>query len=143
MIRRTSQPLAAWFLLWDVALTAAAWVAAYWLRFDSGLFPVNRGVPDLPLYLGTLPLVLLVAVAFRVAGMYEVHRLRRFREELVAVGEGRRADGAARSWPRTSPGSSSTSRGLAMVMFAAGRVRRRRRRPAATLDGVRRLRAAG
>jgi hypothetical protein len=32
--------------------------------------------------------VILAAVAYRGAGMYEVHRLRRFREELVAVAKG-------------------------------------------------------
>jgi Undecaprenyl-phosphate glucose phosphotransferase len=90
MTHRTSQPLTAWFLLWDLALTAAAWVAAYHLRFDAGLLPPGTDPrPEFGLYLASLPLVVLLAlVAYRAAGMYEVHRLRRFREELAAVGKG-------------------------------------------------------
>ena len=89
MVRRVSQSLVAWFLLWDLALTAGAWVLAYYVRFHSGLFSAHRGVPAPILYVRALPLVLLVGmVAFRLAGMYEVHRLRRFREELGAVAKG-------------------------------------------------------
>src|SRR5688572_22027820 len=89
MVRRVSQSLVAWFLLWDLALAACAWLLAYYVRFHSGWFPASRGVPSLALYVRALPLVLLVGmVAFRLAGMYEVHRLRRFREELTAVGKG-------------------------------------------------------
>ncbi|VTU02031.1 Sugar transferase OS=uncultured planctomycete GN=HGMM_F16E03C02 PE=4 SV=1: CoA_binding_3: Bac_transf [Gemmataceae bacterium] len=91
MIRRTSQTLTIWFVAWDVALTGAAWLASYWVRFDAGLFPPDPDVPQpaFDLYAGNLPLVaILAAVAYRFAGMYEIHRLRRFREELVAVCRG-------------------------------------------------------
>lgn len=89
MTNRTSQPLTAWFVTWDVGLTAAGWLAAYVVRFYSGLIPVWRGVPDFGQYVGSLPLVVLLAVVcYRTAGMYEVHRMRRFREELAAVGKG-------------------------------------------------------
>jgi Undecaprenyl-phosphate glucose phosphotransferase len=89
MVRQVSQSLVAWFLLWDLALASVAWLAAYYLRFHTGLFPTPRGVPEVWLYYRALPLVLLVGlIAFRLAGMYEVHRLRRFREELAAVGKG-------------------------------------------------------
>ncbi|AWM37744.1 UDP-glucose:undecaprenyl-phosphate glucose-1-phosphate transferase [Gemmata obscuriglobus] len=89
MVRRVSQSLVAWFLLWDLTLTAAGWLAAYYVRFHTGLFSVHRGVPDFALYLRALPLILLAgAITYRFAGMYEIHRLRRFREELAAVGKG-------------------------------------------------------
>jgi Undecaprenyl-phosphate glucose phosphotransferase len=89
MTNRTSQPLTAWFLAGDLALTAAAWLAAYWFRFRTDLIPVFRPVPEFAQYTGSLPLVLILAVVcYRVTGMYEVHRLRRFREELAAVGRG-------------------------------------------------------
>ncbi|MDB5308457.1 MAG: wcaJ [Gemmataceae bacterium] len=90
MINRTSQPLTAWFLLWDLGLTAAGWLGAYWVRFRADVFPLyRREVPDFSQYVGNLPLVVLLAfVSYRLAGMYEVHRLRRFREELVAVARG-------------------------------------------------------
>ena len=89
MLNRTSQTLTAWFLLWDLGLTAAAWMAAYWVRCRSGLIPLHRDVPAASLYVNALPLLLVVsAVAYRFAGMYEVHRMRRFREELEAVAKG-------------------------------------------------------
>ncbi|WP_439631819.1 undecaprenyl-phosphate glucose phosphotransferase [Gemmata sp.] len=91
MIRRTSQTLTIWFVAWDVALTAVAWLASYWVRFGSGLFAPDPDAPQPPFerYVGNLPLVaILAAVTYRFAGMYEIHRLRRFREELVAVGKG-------------------------------------------------------
>jgi Undecaprenyl-phosphate glucose phosphotransferase len=89
MTNRTSQPLTAWFLLWDLALVAAGWIGAYWLRIRSGWFPLHQDSPDISLYIGSLPLILLLGVvSFRAGGMYEIHRLRRFREEIVAVARG-------------------------------------------------------
>lgn len=89
MVNRTSQPLLVWFVAWDVIATAIAWVAAYLLRFDTGLPLVNNHQPDFELCLANLPLVsILAVVSFRVAGLYNIHRLRRFREEIVAVARG-------------------------------------------------------
>jgi Undecaprenyl-phosphate glucose phosphotransferase len=89
MIKQRSQLLVAWFLAWDLALTAAAWLGAYYLRCQSGLLPLLRDPPQFYLCLRQLPLVLLLAVvAYRLAGQYEVHRLRRYREEFVAVLKG-------------------------------------------------------
>src|SRR5436190_1185983 len=88
MIRRSSQPLAVWFLACDLAVTALAWVGAYRVRF-GGWLPVRKDTPDFSLCLYDLPLVLLLgAVAYRLAGQYLVHRLRRFREEMAAVAKG-------------------------------------------------------
>jgi Undecaprenyl-phosphate glucose phosphotransferase len=88
-MRRSSQPLVAWFVAWDLVATAAAWVAAYFARFASGIPLVNNHQPDFALCLANLPLVTAVSlVAYRLAGGYEVHRLRRFREELWAVAKG-------------------------------------------------------
>jgi len=86
MVNRTSQPLTAWFLLWDLALVGGSWIGAYWLRVRSGWFPLHPDTPDISLYISSLPLILLLGlVSFRFAGMYEIHRLRRFREEIAAV----------------------------------------------------------
>ncbi len=93
MVKRTSQPLLAWFLAWDVLVTCVAWVGGYWLRFCTvctNYFPlVNNHQPDFELCIANLPLVgILAVVAFRFAGQYDIHRLRRFREETLAVGKG-------------------------------------------------------
>ena len=143
MVRHVNQSLVAWFLLWDLTLTASAWLGAYAVRFHSGLFSVHRGVPSLNLYLRALPLVLLVGViAFRLAGMYEVHRLRRFREELSAVGKGVALLALLVMATSFARQAQYESRG-AMVMFSistlVGIVAARR----ASWTGMRRLRARG
>ena len=89
MGNRTSQPLVVWFLIWDLAATVASWLGAYLLRFDFGLIPIYRPVPDFTTCLDSLPLVAILSlVSYRLGGLYEVHRLRRFREEVIAVGKG-------------------------------------------------------
>jgi Undecaprenyl-phosphate glucose phosphotransferase len=89
MIKRRSQLLCAWFLVWDLTMTAAAWLGAYYLRVGSGLLPLHKDPPPFDLCWRQLPFVLLLSVlAYRMAGQYAVHRLRRFREETVATAKG-------------------------------------------------------
>jgi Undecaprenyl-phosphate glucose phosphotransferase len=89
MIKRTSQALCVWFFSADLALTLLAWVVAYGLRFHAGLFAVYKDVPEFTLCLNYVPLVaVFAAISYRIVGQYEIHRLRRFREEVVAVVKG-------------------------------------------------------
>jgi Undecaprenyl-phosphate glucose phosphotransferase len=89
MFKRRSQVLRVWFLFWDLAATAAAWVGAYYLRFHSGLVPIYNLVPPVEECWRNLPLVvLLAALAYRLTGQYAIHRLRRLREEVVCVLQG-------------------------------------------------------
>jgi Undecaprenyl-phosphate glucose phosphotransferase len=89
MIKRSSQLLLVCFLLSDLTLTAAAWVGAYHLRFDTGWIPQDKPTIDVSLCWLNLPLVMLLsAIAYRLTGQYTLHRLRRFREEMVAVVKG-------------------------------------------------------
>ena len=89
MIHSRSQLLRGCFFLSDLVVTAAAWLGAYHLRFDSGWLPVTKPRADFALCWRALPLVLLLgAVAYRLAGQYDIHRLRRFREEMIAVFKG-------------------------------------------------------
>jgi Undecaprenyl-phosphate glucose phosphotransferase len=143
MVKRSSQPLTVWFLVWDVAVTAAAWVGGYLLRFDTGWPLVNNHQPDFALCLSNLPLVVLLAlVSYRLAGLYEVHRLRRAREEMVAVGKGVvllvllvMATSFARQYPYESRGATVLFGGLtAAGLFLARRV---------TWTAIGRLRARG
>lgn len=84
MYRRHGDKLALVFLACDLAVTAGVWLAAYLLRF--WLLPSPYGVPDPALVLSGLPFVLLLAaVAYRVCGLYEVHRLRQLPRELSVV----------------------------------------------------------
>jgi Undecaprenyl-phosphate glucose phosphotransferase len=89
MIDRRSQLLCFGFLLYDLGVTAAAWLGAYLLRFQPSWLPADKAAPSFFLCWRQLPLVLLLAAfAYRVAGQYDIGRLRRFREEMVAVLKG-------------------------------------------------------
>ncbi len=89
MIHQRSQLLSSCFLLTDLLLTTAAWFLAYYVYFDSGWFHPVKKIPSIYLCLQRVPLLwLLSAVAYRLASMYDVGRLRRFREEMVAVFKG-------------------------------------------------------
>ncbi|MFO0879586.1 MAG: undecaprenyl-phosphate glucose phosphotransferase [Gemmataceae bacterium] len=89
MIDQRSQLICFGFLWSDLALTGLAWLAAYWFRFHSGWLPTQAESPQFYLCLRQLPLVLLLAfLAYRIAGQYDIGRLRRFREEMVAVFRG-------------------------------------------------------
>lgn len=84
MYRRHGDKLALVFLACDLTVTATVWVAAYWLRFT--FFPSPHGVPELALVFQPLPLVMLwAAIAYRLSGLYEVHRLRQLPRELGVV----------------------------------------------------------
>jgi Undecaprenyl-phosphate glucose phosphotransferase len=89
MIHQRSQLLSTCFLLTDLLLTTAAWFLAYFCYFESGWFHLEKTIPAFYLCLQRVPLLwLLSAVAYRLAAMYDVGRLRRFREEMVAVFKG-------------------------------------------------------
>src|SRR5262245_60842209 len=89
MIYRRSQVLCLWFLLWDIIITTGAWLGAYYLRFETGWIPLWKDTLDISLCWRNLPVViLLAAIAYRLTGQYTIHRLRRFREELIGVFKG-------------------------------------------------------
>ena len=98
MLDRRSQTQSVAFLFFDLALAAAAWVGAYWVRFQSGLFPIQGEVQPFYWCWRHLPFLLALAfIAFRVAGMYDIGRLRRFREEVLVGREDGRPRGRASS----------------------------------------------
>ena len=89
MFKRKSQILGLWFLFWDLAATAGAWLLAFYLRVLSGLFPLSKAAPSLEECCASLPMVMVLAlVAYQLTGQYAIHRFRRFREEVVAVLKG-------------------------------------------------------
>jgi Undecaprenyl-phosphate glucose phosphotransferase len=89
MIHQRSQLLSSCFLLSDLTLTTVAWFLAYYLRFETGWLRLEKPPPEFYLCWRQVPLLwVLSAVAYRLAGQYAVGRLRRFREEMVAVFKG-------------------------------------------------------
>lgn len=84
MYRRHGNKLGLVFLASDLVVTAGVWLAAYSLRF--ALWPSPRGVPNLNLVLeGLPPLLVMAAMAYRLCGLCEVHRLRQLPRELGVV----------------------------------------------------------
>ena len=81
MYRRHGDKLALVFLGCDLFVAASAWFVAYFARFT--LFPAPEGVPSLASVAQGLPFVLLsAAAAYRLCGLYEVHRMRELPREL-------------------------------------------------------------
>lgn len=89
MLKRRSQGLCVWFLVCDLLITSSCWLLAYYLRVDAGWFP-NTKTPPEPYYCWrSLPFVILMSViAFEITGQYAIDRLRRFRQEVIAVLKG-------------------------------------------------------
>jgi Undecaprenyl-phosphate glucose phosphotransferase len=80
MVKRYARLLVALHVLTDAAIGVVAFVIAYLIRFDSGLFPVTKGQPPLSQYLDVLPFIaLIVPVGFHLQGLY---RLRRGRSRI-------------------------------------------------------------
>lgn len=89
MLRHRSQILAACFIVTDLLLSACCWLAAYYLRFETDWLPITKTPPEPYLCWRSLPLVILLsAVAYQFTGQYAIHRLRRFREEVITVTKG-------------------------------------------------------
>lgn len=142
MFKRSSV-LHAWFVLWDLALTATAWVGAYYLRFETGWIPVHKRPPAADQCWSKLPVVLVLAwFAYRLTDQYAIHRLRRFREEVVAVIRGTALMSLmvmATTFYLHDPYESRVTMGLFSGLTAAGLLAARR----ASWFGIRFLRSRG
>lgn len=89
MMRHKSQILCAWFRVADLQMTAVAWLLSHYLRFESGMFEVDKTPPTFEMCWQNLPLVVLLGLlAYQITGQYMIHRFRRLREELASVSAG-------------------------------------------------------
>jgi Undecaprenyl-phosphate glucose phosphotransferase len=86
MVRRYKRTVATYYVLSDAILGAAAFLAAYLIRFKSELIPVTKGVPPIEQYVNVLPFVgLLVPVAYYFQGLYSLRRNRSRVDDFFAV----------------------------------------------------------
>jgi exopolysaccharide biosynthesis polyprenyl glycosylphosphotransferase len=86
VLRRYGEVLRLLLMGADLALTAAAWLGTYQLRFLSGTIPVVRGMPPEELYyFSTWAVLLIFHLVFRRAGLYEPWRIKSFAAEAAAV----------------------------------------------------------
>jgi Undecaprenyl-phosphate glucose phosphotransferase len=75
MLKRHSQLIEGAMFLADLAITAGAWCLAFWLRFNTGWIPAEKGIPDFDRYLQVLPAVLLLAaLSYRYCRFYSARR---------------------------------------------------------------------
>lgn len=87
MLKQKRQLFEYLFIAADLIVVSVAWLIAYWLRFKTGLVPVDKGVPELTHYLSMLLFIWLIwAFIFRRMGLYRPMRgVRRTRELWVLV----------------------------------------------------------
>jgi Undecaprenyl-phosphate glucose phosphotransferase len=87
MLKQKRQLFEYLFVVADLVVVSVAWVVAYWVRFQSGLVPVDKGVPEFAQYLSMLLFIWLIwAFVFRRMGLYRPMRgVRRSRELWILV----------------------------------------------------------
>lgn len=75
MLKKHSQVFEAVFIGTDLLIVSVAWVLSYWLRFYSGVFDIEKGVPPFYDYGKLLILAWLIwGAAFRRFGLYRTMR---------------------------------------------------------------------
>jgi Undecaprenyl-phosphate glucose phosphotransferase len=86
VLKRYNRLLVAIHVAADTLSGALAFVAAYLVRFETGLFSAPKGRPDFHEYLVLLPFVaVLVPLAFQIQGLYRLRRGRTRVDDFFAV----------------------------------------------------------
>jgi Undecaprenyl-phosphate glucose phosphotransferase len=63
------------FIFADLVSVSLAWCAAYWLRFESGFFALDKGKPRFEEYLSVLIFIIPIwTFTFRISGLYRPKR---------------------------------------------------------------------
>jgi Undecaprenyl-phosphate glucose phosphotransferase len=86
VLRRYNRLLVALYILADFGAAMAAFAAAYFLKFESGLFEAAKGQPPFLRYLALAPFLgALVVLAFQVQGLYRLRRSRTRVDDFFGV----------------------------------------------------------
>lgn len=87
MLKQKRQLFEYLFMATDLVVVSVAWLVAFWLRFETGLVPVDKGVPEFIHYVSMLIFIWIIwAFVFRRMGLYRPMRgVRRTRELWVLV----------------------------------------------------------
>lgn len=86
MIRKQKRSNALLYLTGDLLATVAAFFLAWFLRFEVGIPPLTKGVPDFDRYLGLLPIILIIwPVVFYFHGLYQSRRDRSRVDEALTL----------------------------------------------------------
>jgi Undecaprenyl-phosphate glucose phosphotransferase len=83
---RHNRLLVAFHVVSDALLGLSAFIAAYALRFHTGLIPVPKGIPPLHQYINVLPFIaVVVPFGFFLQGLYRLRRGRSRVDDFFAV----------------------------------------------------------
>jgi Undecaprenyl-phosphate glucose phosphotransferase len=86
MLKKHAQIFENILFLTDLLIILSSWMISYYIRFDSGLFEVTKGVPPLRLYLGMLlPITVICALVLRGFGLYTPKRLGTRMAEVISI----------------------------------------------------------
>jgi Undecaprenyl-phosphate glucose phosphotransferase len=86
MVKRYNRLLAALHVVSDALLAVTAFVLAYVIRFETGLFPIPKGLPPFAQYVAVLPVVAaVVPFAYYTQGIYRLRRGRSRVDDFFAV----------------------------------------------------------
>jgi Undecaprenyl-phosphate glucose phosphotransferase len=86
VVRRHNALLVIVYVLADAFFASAAFLTAFFIRFESGLLPVTKGYPPLEQYVGMLPFVAAATpLAFQLQGLYRLRRGRSRVDEFSSL----------------------------------------------------------
>ncbi len=86
MVKRYKRTLAAFYVGTDALLAVGAFLAAYYLRFETALVAAPKGQPPFEQYVWVAPFVaVLVPIAYYFQGLYSIRRNRSRVDDFFAV----------------------------------------------------------
>jgi Undecaprenyl-phosphate glucose phosphotransferase len=70
----------------DILMTAAAWLIAYYVRFQTTFIPITKGTPPFDVYWKMLPPILVMwLIIFNICGLYRPRRGFSYAEQFVTI----------------------------------------------------------
>ena len=88
MLKRHSEFFKNLLFLSDLLLISACWIAAYFIRFFTPIFPVTKGIPPIDPYLWLLfPILLVWGICFSSLNLYRPRRMGSHLAEFVDLGK--------------------------------------------------------
>lgn len=76
MLKKHSQFFESLLFITDIVIIVASWVFSYYLRFHSGIIPIDKGVPPLKIYiLLVLPIIFIWGFVFKAFDLYRPRRI--------------------------------------------------------------------
>ena len=70
----------------DIVIIGSCWVVVYPMRFQLGLFEIDKGIPDFTRHLTlTLPIIVICYIACLLTGLYEPKRTQNTFTQLADI----------------------------------------------------------